>query len=131
MLGDMRQPAASTEAITGVSTDIDTQLKAAPAGFRRGFALAISNPKDIIFFASFLPQFMGVLPHVNQSLGLLTLLWIVLDFATLGLLAYVVRSVAGPALQRKLIGGASIVLLLIGVVGAGYALYELYELWGM
>lgn len=97
----------------------------ARAGFLRGFTLAISNPKDIIFFASFLPQFIGVLPTPDQSIGLLTVLWIMLDFTTLGLLAFLVRRVVSPAQERLLLMVSSLLLLIIGVGGFGYSAYEI------
>lgn len=99
-----------------------TALVAAPAGFVRGFALGISNPKDIIFFASFLPQFMGVLPSPDHSIALLTGLWIVLDFSTLLLLTLLVRKLVRPALQRRLLLVAAVLLLVIGVGGLVHAL---------
>lgn len=97
----------------------------ARAGFLRGFTLAISNPKDIIFFASFLPQFIGVLPTADQSIGLLTILWIALDFTTLGLLTFLVRRVVSPVHERRLLLISSLLLLFIGIGGFGHAAYEL------
>lgn len=99
----------------------------ARAGFVRGFVLGLSNPKDIIFFASFLPQFIGVLPTPGHSLVVLTGLWIVLDFGTLGLLAWLLRSLVRPGAQRQLLRGASLLLLLIGVGGGLHALYALAQ----
>ncbi|MBB2777783.1 UNVERIFIED_ORG: threonine/homoserine/homoserine lactone efflux protein [Comamonas terrigena] len=99
----------------------------ARAGFVRGFVLGLSNPKDIIFFASFLPQFIGVLPTPGHSLVVLTGLWIVLDFGTLGLLAWLLRSLVRPGAQRQLLWGASLLLLLIGVGGGLHALYALAQ----
>ena len=99
----------------------------ARAGFVRGFVLGISNHKDIIFFASFLPQFIGVLPTPGHSLVVLTGLWIVLDFGTLGLLAWLLRSLVRPGAQRQLLLGASLLLLLIGVGGGLHALYALAQ----
>lgn len=104
-----------------------TALVAAPAGFVRGFALGISNPKDIIFFASFLPQFMGVLPSPDHSIALLTGLWIVLDFSTLLLLTLLMRKLVRPALQRRLLLVAAVLLLVIGVGGLVHALHGM--LW--
>lgn len=49
-------------------------------GFRTGFLVGISNPKDIIFFAAFFPQFIGITPNLDSSLVILTISWIVLDF---------------------------------------------------
>lgn len=95
------------------------------AGFLRGFVMAISNPKDIIFFASFLPQFIAVLPKPDHSIALLTALWIVLDFTTLGLLALLVRRAVRPAMQQRLLLLSSALLLLIGAGGFAYAGFEL------
>ena len=58
----------------------------AVGGFRQGFLVGISNPKDILFFSAFFPQFIQVTNHFNDSLILLTASWIVLDFLTLSLL---------------------------------------------
>lgn len=97
----------------------------ARAGFIRGFTLGISNPKDILFFASFLPQFIGVLPSTNQSMALLTVSWIVLDFATLGLLALLVRKLVQPTLERRLLFVSAVLLLLIGIGGFVHTLYAI------
>ncbi len=115
MVRDARGPAQAGSAVQ----------RPARAGFVRGFTLAISNPKDIVFFASFLPQFIAVLPTPDQSIGLLTGLWIVLDFATLGLLAFAVRRAVSPAGERRLLLASALLLLLIGVGGFGHAAYEL------
>ena len=117
-LGMMREARAAPGAASAVQTP-------ARAGFVRGFTLAISNPKDIVFFASFLPQFIAVLPSPDQSIGLLTGLWIVLDFATLGLLVFAVRRAVSPARERQLLLACAVLLLVIGVGGFGHAAYEL------
>ncbi|WP_182345300.1 LysE family translocator [Comamonas koreensis] len=94
-------------------------------GFSQGFILGVSNPKDIIFFASFLPQFMGVLPAPSHSLAVLTVVWMVLDFSMLGLIALLVRSLISPAREKRILLVASCLLLAIGVAGLGYGLYDL------
>lgn len=109
----------------GVAGDGASAQAPAHAGFVRGFTLAISNPKDIVFFASFLPQFIAVLPTPDQSIGLLTGLWIVLDFATLGLLAFAVRRAVSPARERRLLLVSALLLLAIGIGGFGHAAHEL------
>ena len=53
--------------------------------------VGISNPKDIIFFSAFFPQFVSISPHLDLSLTILTLTWIVLDFLTLGRVKLEVR----------------------------------------
>lgn len=118
MIKDARETPAQCEAQAPTRTP-------ARAGFGRGFTLAISNPKDIVFFASFLPQFIGVLPTPDQSIGLLTALWIVLDFTTLGLLAFLVRRMVRPAQEQRLLVVSSVMLLLIGLGGGAHAVHEL------
>ena len=47
--------------------------------FGRAFVLGASNPKDILFFAAFLPQFLNPdLPFLNQLLVMIAT-WTVLD----------------------------------------------------
>lgn len=54
-------------------------VSAQNGGFKR-LLVGISNPKDIIFFSAFFPQFVSISPHLDLSLTILTLTWIVLDF---------------------------------------------------
>lgn len=126
--GMVREALQMPQTAASAGGQASTGLVAAPAGFVRGFALGISNPKDIIFFASFLPQFMGVLPSPDHSIALLTGLWIVLDFSTLLLLTLLVRKLVRPALQRSLLLVAAVLLLVIGVGGLVHALHGM--LWG-
>ena len=96
-------------------------------GMRKGFLVGISNPKDILFFSAFFPQFIQVLPNVNQSLILLTLVWIMLDFATLSL-AYLLfkRMVRSFAYQRILLM-CGILLSIIAVYGMYSGLFDLFS----
>ena len=72
-----RQPATATATATDVP-------EAAPkprfsALFGRAFVLGASNPKDILFFAAFLPQFLNPdQPFLNQLLVMIAT-WTVLD----------------------------------------------------
>ena len=77
-----------------------------------GFLVGIANPKDIIFFVAFFPQFIAVTPSVGASLTLLTALWVLADFAIL--LAYIIL-LSGSVLQRarRTISILSAVLLLV------------------
>jgi threonine/homoserine/homoserine lactone efflux protein len=52
-------------------------------GFMRGFFTGISNPKDILFFVSFFPQFIAISRDFTTSITTLCLLWIVFDFAVM------------------------------------------------
>ena len=52
-----------------VTEEIETSEKSRKALFQRGFLVAISNPKIIIFFASFFPQFINpAYPQLQQML---------------------------------------------------------------
>ena len=47
----------------------------ARGGVWSGFVTALSNPKDILFFAAFFPQFIQITSDVGLSLGLLSIIW--------------------------------------------------------
>ena len=47
--------------------------------FWRAFALGASNPKDILFFAAFLPQFLNAEHSLAAQLGIMIATWAVLD----------------------------------------------------
>lgn len=98
------------------------------SGFWGGFVMAISNPKDIIFFGSFFPQFFGVMPTPHQSFVFLILLWILLDYSILSALAFFFNRIVTPAYEKRFLLFASVLLLLIGVVGFVYAGYELLQM---
>jgi threonine/homoserine/homoserine lactone efflux protein len=49
------------------------------AMFWRAFTLGISNPKDILFFVAFLPQFMNLHTSMASQLLVMTTSWCVLD----------------------------------------------------
>ena len=93
------------------------QLKAVQGGFKQGFLVGIANPKDIIFFASFFPQFIGVTSDVDVSLVLLTILWIILDFSTLSLVYLGFNKLSQSALYNKLLGVCGAILVSIALYG--------------
>lgn len=95
-------------------------------GFSKGFVMAISNPKDIIFFASFFPQFLAITPDTNTSIALLTLLWIVLDFATLFLIYLLVARLLKPSVHRTMLRVSGVLLL---IVAAGGIVMTAMDLW--
>ena len=95
-------------------------VSAQNGGFKKGFLVGISNPKDIIFFSAFFPQFVSISPNLNFSLTVLTLTWIVLDFLTLSLVYVFFRRLSNSHLYPKILGLCGLLLLLI-------ALYGLYQ----
>ncbi|MBH2705873.1 LysE family translocator [Serratia marcescens] len=116
-------------AIVSLYEDLSARTPDAPPQKRsailNGFLVGIANPKDIVFFVAFFPQFIAVTPSIGTSLTLLTALWVLADFAIL--LVYITL-LSGMALQhaRRAISVLSASLLLgVAVVGAGYALWGL------
>lgn len=92
------------------------------AGFQKGFLVGISNPKDIIFFASFFPQFIGVSSNLNSSLMILTVTWIILDFLTLSLVYLGFQRLSTSKIYPHLLGLCGIILLSVAV-------YGIYSVW--
>lgn len=56
-----------------------------PTYFRQGLFVGVSNPKDILFFMAFFPLFFNVSANIKVSMLVLTLLWVILDYAILSL----------------------------------------------
>lgn len=105
------------EAIAQETETSPVQLKAVQGGFKQGFLVGIANPKDIIFFASFFPQFIGVTSDVDVSLVLLTILWIILDFSTLSLVYLGFNKLSQSALYNKLLSVCGAILVSIALYG--------------
>ncbi|SPL70374.1 LysE family translocator [Acinetobacter stercoris] len=93
------------------------QLKVVHGGFKQGFFVGISNPKDIIFFASFFPQFIRVTTQVDQSLVLLTVTWIILDFSTLSIVYLAFNRFSKSRIYPKLLGLCGAILILVALYG--------------
>lgn len=93
------------------------QLKAAQGGFKQGLLVGISNPKDIIFFASFFPKFVGITSDMNLSFSVLTISWIILDFATLSLVYLSFNSLSQSQLYPKLLAACGMILVVVALYG--------------
>ncbi|WP_321883592.1 LysE family translocator [Paraburkholderia bannensis] len=91
-----------------------------PAVFQ-GFFVGIANPKDILFFVAFFPQFIGITSDSRASLAILATLWIVVDFTILS--AYILAS-RHPVIHRQqrwiavLSAGFLLVLAMAGFAAA-------------
>ncbi|MFV5509430.1 LysE family translocator [Acinetobacter sp. 197] len=96
---------------------IQEKLSPVRGGFQQGFLVGISNPKDIIFFAAFFPQFIGITPTLDLSLIILTLSWIVLDFMTLSLVYLGFNRLHHSRLYPHLLALCGMVLIIIAVYG--------------
>ncbi|MCW2271035.1 Leucine efflux protein [compost metagenome] len=96
--------------------------RGARGGWWQGFAVGLSNPKDILFFVAFFPQFIQVSTHAGHSLLLLSLVWVVIDVAILGLYIFMTQRLIASRhhhLIRLTSGG---LLLVIAVAGLFYNL---------
>ncbi|VEB97991.1 Homoserine/homoserine lactone efflux protein [Cedecea lapagei] len=99
-------------------------------GWLKGFLIGVSNPKDILFFVSFFPQFMAITQDFTASIMTLSLVWIILDFAILAASILTVNRWV-PERHGKLLDViSSLFLLAVALFGLVYntgALFSLYE----
>lgn len=91
-------------------------------GFVMGFMTAIANPKDILFFIAFFPQFTGITGDFTASITVLTVIWVVLDFSVLTLYILAVKRWLPTGQSGRFATFSSLILLLIGVSGVSYSL---------
>ncbi|AOK20500.1 threonine transporter RhtB [Burkholderia cepacia] len=89
-------------------------------GVVRGFLVGIANPKDLLFFVAFFPQFVGITPDSRVSLAILAALWIAVDFA---IMTGYMAAINHPLIHGKQrwitasSAGALLVIALAGFVG--------------
>ncbi|MDN7587712.1 LysE family translocator [Burkholderia seminalis] len=86
-------------------------------GFVRGFLVGIANPKDLLFFVAFFPQFVAITPDSRVSLAILAALWIAVDFT---ILTGYMAAINHPLLHRKqrwITAGSAFALLAIALAG--------------
>ncbi|HBF32160.1 LysE family translocator [Rhizobium sp.] len=93
-------------------------------GFLKGFGMCISNPKDIIFFASFFPQFLSITPNTHVSISMLTVVWIILDFSVLMSVYLLANQLLRPSLHHIVLRASGALLLLIGLASATLSVYS-------
>lgn len=101
----------------------------APAGFIRGLITGVSNPKDILFFVSFFPQFIAVTHRFSTSIATLCAVWMVCDIAILTLYILSVRKWLTGKQGKKAEWVSALFLLLIACGGVVYNLYPLRGVW--
>lgn len=88
--------------------------------FRQGFLIALSNPKDILFFIAFFPTFLGIFPSSRTtSMLLLALIWVLLDYTILCAYSLLFSRIQHARVLR-------VIHTLAGTLLALVALYALY-----
>jgi len=99
----------------GTATDLaaTAERKSARNVFLRGFFVSLSNPKTLLFFGAFLPQFVTPGPNVRTQLAVLAATFLVLAMALDSVWANFAARLAGllrghGRLRNRLTGGALI-----------------------
>ncbi|MBR8090392.1 LysE family translocator [Burkholderia cenocepacia] len=88
-------------------------------GVVRGFLVGIANPKDLLFFVAFFPQFVGITPDSRVSLAILAALWVAVDFT---IMTGYMAAINHPAIHRKqrwIVASSALALLAIALAGLG------------
>ncbi|MGK9175525.1 LysE family translocator [Yokenella regensburgei] len=101
---------------------------AVSGGFLRGFVTGVANPKDILFFVSFFPQFMGISRDFTTSIITLSLVWILFDFVVLTGYILAVKRFLTSGQGRRYSAGSALVLLLIAAGGVVWNLGGLRDI---
>lgn len=97
-------------------------------GFIYGFFTAISNPKDILFFASLFPQFIYITNNIKLSLTVLSVTWIFLDLSILSVYILAVSKFTSSKYSNLLDVISSLFLLFIAIMGFAYNINELVKI---
>lgn len=95
--------------------------------FLRGFFTGLSNPKDILFFVSFFPQFITVTRDFTTSIMTLCVVWVIFDFAILTLYILTVKKWMPARHGRKIEMTSSLFLLAVAGSGIVYNIIELTQ----
>ncbi|WP_349974476.1 LysE family translocator [Pseudomonas sp. WHRI 8519] len=104
---------------------LEQPARAGRGGLWQGFMVGISNPKDIIFFIAFFPQFIQITESFGKSMMVLSLLWVTIDFAVLSLYIFAIGKIASQRSNRVISLASGVALLLIAVGGLAYNIKEL------
>ncbi|STP13699.1 LysE family translocator [Helicobacter cinaedi] len=105
------------------SLEKTTQNKYSP--FLQGLLLSLSNPKDILFFIAFFPQFLGITHSIYLSITVLTLSWIALDFSLLFIISYISQKMQLERFETLIAPLSDIVLIMVGIFGIVYGVMSL------
>ncbi len=105
---------------------VTQQVAKKRSGVMAGFATALSNPKDILFFAAFFPQFIHITDSFGCSLGVLTAVWVLIDLSVLSLYILAVLRWLTARCAKRLTTVSALFLLLLASYGLGYNVWQLH-----
>lgn len=114
------------EALFQKDQPLTTVLSPIDGGLVKGFLIGISNPKDIIFFSSFFPQFIGIHSDINISLSILVIAWIILDFLTLSMVYVSFNKLSKSRIYPKILALCGAVLVFIAAYGLYISLQNIF-----
>lgn len=87
----------------------------------KSFMLGITNPKDIVFFVAFLPQFINTQASYSQQLFMIVLTWFSVDFLckiSYSMLAKVIANKLKKASQTNILDRASALIFVVAGLAA-------------
>ncbi len=99
--------------------DDHAHASAPQGGFIRGFFTALANPKDILFFVAFFPQFIPVTRHFSHSVALLSACWVTLDLLIMTLWIMLIRRYVSPRYAQAIRLATALLMLAVAIYG-GY-----------
>lgn len=97
-------------------------------GVLKGFMTGIANPKDILFFVSFFPQFIAITRDFSTSIMTLCVVWIFFDFAILSLYILTVKRWMPSRHGKTIELTSSLFLLGVAICGVIYNVFEIADL---
>ncbi len=92
--------------------------------FLQGFSIAITNPKDILFFLAFFPQFLSISNSLTLSFTLLVILWIALDFSIIITYSLLLQKMIFLRYKHILAIISDYTLMIVGIAGLVYIILE-------
>lgn len=124
LVGSLFIAVSAVQALSALRREKGTEMSqnGEQGGFVMGFMTAIANPKDILFFIAFFPQFTGITGDFTASITVLTVIWVALDFSVLTLYILAVKHWLPTRQSGRFATFSSLILVLTGVSGAGYSL---------
>lgn len=117
---------ASIRAVFEKSSAKETTPSRESGGFVRGFLTGISNPKDILFFVAFFPQFIAVTQDFTTSIMTLSLVWIFFDFTVLSFYILMIRRWVPERHGGRIELISSLFLLAVSLCGIVYNANEIF-----